>query len=418
MNIDVTLPELGENIEKGDIVKWLVRVGDVVSSEQPVMEIETGKAVVEVPTPAAGRVVKLHFAEGDSADVGTVILSLESEVSVPAKADLKSPKTAPMVKQDEPVASPTQKEGAATAKAEKRVVPPTNGGSAHAAPGVKRIAREAGVDLSSMQGTGDGGRITVTDLATRVGGGTPAAAAPLKLPDFSQWGTIERKPMSTVRKMTAEHLSQTWSTTPQVTQFDRVDITDLDALRKKLAPKAEAGGGKLTMTAIAVKLCAIALEKFPQFNASVDYAGASVIYKKYVHIGVAVDTDRGLLVPVIRDCNKRGIVELSADLVRLSELARAGKLAPDQLQGGCFSISNLGGIGGSGFTPIVNGPEVAILGMSRASMEPVWRNDQFEPRLILPLALSYDHRLIDGADAARFLRFLCEAMEEPMTLLM
>jgi pyruvate dehydrogenase E2 component (dihydrolipoamide acetyltransferase) len=223
--------------------------------------------------------------------------------------------------------------------------------------------------------------------------------------------------MSNVRKATAEHLWKSWGNTPQVTQYDKADITPLELLRKKHAGKAEAAGGKLTMTAIAIKICAIALERFPQFNTSIDMNGGIIIQKKYVNVGVAVDTERGLLVPVIRDCNKKGIIEISAELAALSEKARKAQLGLEAMQGGCFSISNLGGIGGVGFSPIVNSPEVAILGMSRADMEPRWNGTTFEPRLMLPLSLSYDHRQIDGADAARFLRFVCAALEEPMTLM-
>ncbi len=412
MKIDIPLPELGESIEKGDIVKWLVKVGDLIAMDQPVMEIETGKAVVEVPSTGAGRVAKLHFEEGDSAKVGDVILSLEGEGTIPAAAGAQGNAT---------TTKPEAKSVTAVEKATKKSSPSTspkpNGEtSLPASPGVKRIAREAGIELSQVSGTGIGGRITVSDLAARIGVSGIAPTPQMKLPDFSVWGETEVKPMSNVRKATAEHLSRSWVATPQVTQFDKADITQLDLLRKKYAAKAEAAGGKLTMTVIAVKLCAAALKKFPQFNASIDMSSATVVFKRYVHIGVAVDTDRGLLVPVLRDCDRKGMLELSTELAQLSEKARKAQLSLEQMQGGCFSISNLGGIGGTGFSPIVNGPEVAILGMSRAATEPVWTGTQFEPRLIMPLALSYDHRLIDGADAARFLRFICEAMEEPLTL--
>jgi pyruvate dehydrogenase E2 component (dihydrolipoamide acetyltransferase) len=243
-----------------------------------------------------------------------------------------------------------------------------------------------------------------------------AAAAVQPLPDFAKWGEIERKPMSNVRRKTAEHLGHAWNTIPAVTQHDQADITALEDLRKQYGPQVERAGGKLTVTAIALKILARAIQRFPQFAASIDPARGQIIYKKYVHIGVAVDTDRGLLVPVIRDVDSKGIIELSAELAKASEKARAGKLSLEEMSGGVITITNLGGIGGVGFTPIVNWPEVAILGISRGSQQPVWSGSAFEPRLMLPLSLSYDHRMIDGADAARFLRWVAEAFEQPFVL--
>jgi pyruvate dehydrogenase E2 component (dihydrolipoamide acetyltransferase) len=236
------------------------------------------------------------------------------------------------------------------------------------------------------------------------------------LPDFSQWGEVEVQPMRNIRRITAERLSAAWAAIPHVTQCDKADITELEKLRQKYAQKAEKAGGKLTITAIALKVMAGALERFPQFNSSVDMAGQSIVLKKYVHIGVAVDTDRGLIVPVIRDVDKKNIVELSVELSQFAEKTKAGKLTPAEMQGGSFTISNLGGIGGTYFTPIINSPEVAILGMSRAATEPAWNGSAFEPRLMMPLSLSYDHRVIDGADGARFLRWVCEAFEQPFLL--
>jgi len=236
------------------------------------------------------------------------------------------------------------------------------------------------------------------------------------LPDFSKWGKVERVSMRGVRRKTAEHLWEAWNTIPHVTHQDKADITELEQLRARFAPKAEEAGGKMTVTAIALKVCASALKVFPQFNASIDMAKEEIVYKQYISIGVAVDTDRGLLVPVIRDVDKKNIVELAAELTQLSKKAREKKLMPAEMAGGTFTITNLGGIGGTGFSPIVNHPEVAILGLSRSSMEPVWLNGKFEPRRVLPLSLSYDHRLIDGADAARFLRWIAEAFEQPFLL--
>jgi len=244
---------------------------------------------------------------------------------------------------------------------------------------------------------------------------TPGAA-PAPLPDFTRWGEVERKPMTNVRRKTAEHMSYAWTTIPHVTQFDRADVTGLEELRKRFAKRVEEAGGKLTVTAIAVKAVVSALRAFPQFAASIDAAQNEVVYKKYFHIGVAVDTDRGLLVPVIRNADRKNIIELSVELAVLAEKARTKKLTPEEMEGGVFTITNLGGIGGANFSPIVNSPEVAILGISRASLEPVYLNGQLAPRLMLPLALSYDHRLIDGADAARFLRWIAEAIEQPFLL--
>jgi pyruvate dehydrogenase E2 component (dihydrolipoamide acetyltransferase) len=294
---------------------------------------------------------------------------------------------------------------------------------APAAPSVRRMARELGVDINEVPGSGPAGRISVDDVKGHAkqllaGGRSRGNAASVPLPDFSRWGEIERQPMRAVRRKTAEHLSAAWATIPHVTQFDLADITGLEELRKKYAKQVEDKGGNLTVTAIAVKVIASALRVFPQFNASIDMAASEIVLKKFVNIGVAVDTDRGLLVPVIRDADQKNIVQLSVELSQLSEKARTRKISLEEMQGGCFSISNLGGIGGTYFTPIVNAPEVAILGVSRARMEPVFSKETggFVPRFMLPLSLSYDHRAIDGADGIRFLRWVAEAMEQPFLL--
>ena len=301
-----------------------------------------------------------------------------------------------------------------------------------AAPHVRRFSREVGVDIYEVKGTGPGGRISEDDVkayakALLSAAATAAQAPPRaghfaqpQLPDFAKWGKVERVSMRGVRRKTAEHLAEAWNTIPHVTQHDRADITELEQLRARFAPKAEEAGGKMTVTAIALKVCSAALKVFPQFNASIDIEKEEIVYKQYINIGVAADTDRGLLVPVIRDVDKKNIVELAVELSQLSKKARDKKLTPADMEGGTFTITNLGGIGGVGFTPIVNHPEVAILGLSRSRMEPEWIEDKdggkFEPRLILPLSLSYDHRLIDGADAARFLRWIAEAFEQPFLL--
>ncbi|MGA8865753.1 MAG: 2-oxo acid dehydrogenase subunit E2, partial [Candidatus Sulfotelmatobacter sp.] len=297
-----------------------------------------------------------------------------------------------------------------------------------AAPHVRRLAREIGVDIYDVTGTGPGGRISEDDVKARAKALVIAAAAAIQapvraghfaeptLPDFAKWGKVERVSIRGVRRKTAEHLAESWNTIPHVTQHDRADITELEQLRARFGPRAQEAGGKMTVTAIALKVCAAALKVFPQFNASIDMGKEEIVYKQYIHIGVASDTDRGLLVPVIRDVDKKNIVELAVELSQLSKKAREKKLTPGEIEGGTFTITNLGGIGGTAFTPIVNHPEVAILGLSRSRMEPEWINGKFEPRLILPLSLSYDHRLIDGADAARFLRWVAEAFEQPFLL--
>jgi pyruvate dehydrogenase E2 component (dihydrolipoamide acetyltransferase) len=283
------------------------------------------------------------------------------------------------------------------------------------------MARELGVDINQVAGSGEGGRISVDDvkahakrLVTDVLRSGGITAPPL--PDFSRWGDTERQPMRAVRRKTAEHLSSVWASVPHVTQFDVADVTALEELRHKYAKQAEAAGGALTVTAIAVKVAAAALRKFPQFNASIDMRSSEIVLKKYVNVGIAVDTDRGLLVPVIRDADRKNLVQIAVELAQLSDKARTRKIALDEMQGGCFSISNLGGIGGTYFTPLINAPEVAILGISRAAIQPRYVDGSFVPRLMLPLSLSYDHRVIDGADGIRFLRWVAEAMEQPFLL--
>ena len=468
MPTEFKIPELGENVTSGDVVRILVKPGDALAKDQPVLELETDKATIEVPSSVAGTVKEIKVKQGDKVQVGQLVLTVDGEAGASAQADAgkatpaQQPPTAAAAP-DKPKPQPTgapeegglsqQTPGQATTAATPRedespskpkrgeVVDITRGArpapqaapapvqqeaaaadgpATAAAPSVRRLARELGVDVRRVPGTGPEGRISLEDvqafvrsaLASPQAGG--AAAPPL--PDFSKWGEVERKPMSNIRRKTAEHLSHAWSVIPHVTQHDRADITALEALRKQHAPQAEKAGGKLTMTAIALKVVAAALREFPQFNSSVDLARGEIVYKKSVHVGVAADTERGLLVPVVRDVDRKGILELSSDLARLSEKARIGKLSLDEMQGGGFTITNLGGIGGVAFTPIVNWPEVAILGISRASLAPVYIGKQFEPRLMLPLSLSYDHRVIDGADAARFLRWVADAFEQPFVL--
>lgn len=432
--IEVKLPELGENVEAGDVVRVLVSAGDTVAPDQPMIELETDKATVEVPVPASGTVTEVHVREGDKVRVGQVILTLTgvpaaSERSAPARPSRPAEPEAPP-RQEAPEtplqAEGTAKQGVTTPMPIEEFIPPAGPdiepeparSSVPAAPNVRRLAREIGVDITQVQGSGPGSRVTMDDVKRHAreygpGGAISFDGRGITLPDFSKWGEIERQAMSNIRRTTAERLSQAWLTVPHVTQFDQADIVELEELRKRFSGRVEAAGGKLTITAILLKIVAAALKEFPQVNASVDMGRKEIIYKKYYHIGVAVDTDRGLLVPVIRDVDKKNIIELALELGEAAEKARNRKLALEDMQGGAFTITNLGGIGGTYFTPIVNAPEVAILGVARGRIEPVYRNGQFEPRLMLPLALSYDHRLVDGADGIRFLRRIVEHLEQP-----
>lgn len=433
---EFVLPELGEGIETGDIVQVRVAVGDTVVQEQTIVfELETDKAVVEVPSPESGTVTAIYVHPGETIKVGQRLLTLDVVQAAVAIAP-GVPGAAPLALQAEPlppVVPPVERrEPAALAPvlpADHRLpplpvqAPPAS--AAAAAPSVRRLAREIGVDINDIPGSGPGGRISLEDvkhyarrLHTSPDGmpSTSSSAPSVSLPEMTRWGAVQRQAMSNVRRRTAEHLAQAWSSIPHVTQFDRADITELEQLRQQFAKKAEAVGGKLTITAMIMKVLAAALKKFPQFNASVDMVNHEVVYKQYYHIGVAVDTDRGLLVPVIRDVDQKNILALSVELTALAERARTRKTTVEEMQGGTFTVTNLGGIGGSYFSPIINAPEVAILGVARSSMEPVYQQGQFVPRLLLPLALSYDHRLIDGADGARFLRWVVEALQQPFLL--
>ena len=404
---ELRLPELGEGIEGGDVIGVLVSVGDRIAVDHPLVEIEIDKGVVEMPATVAGTVEEVHVKVGDHAAEGQliVVVAAESDGAVAA-----APATTA-----QPIAAPAEPPPTAGAPARK-LIP--------AAPSVRRFAREIGIDISQVEGSGPRGRLSVDDVkahakalnTSRRAEAVVSAPDTPPLPDFAKWGEIEREPMSNVRRLTAAHMARAWATIPHVTQFDKADITELEAWRQKYGRRAEAAGGKLTPTAIVLKVAAAALRRFPQFCASIDVAGEQVIYKKYCHIGVAVDTPRGLLVPVVRDVDRKNIIELAVELTETAEKARTGKLAIDDMQGGCFTISNIGGIGGTAFTPIVNAPEVAILGIARSNHEPVLVDGQFEPRLMMPLSMSFDHRLIDGADGARFLRWLCEALENPFLL--
>lgn len=447
MAYEFKLPSLGENIEEADVASILVSEGDQVQADDPVVELETDKASLEVPIDKAGTIKEIRLSEGDKAKVGAVIIVLETdgtEAGDDAGDDAgdedtgeevtESVQEADSEEQAEPESEPKPEaeSGTAAATPAPQVAPTQQPsqpsldarGLAPASPTVRRFAREIGIDVNQVPGTGPGSRISVEDVkafAKSLNTGRPMTAATgampaPALPDFAKWGDVSAEPMSKIRQKTSEHMSLCWQTIPHVTQFDKADITQLEKARKQYAKKAEAAGGKLTITSILLKIVASALKKFPQFNSSLDTANQQVIYKEYCHVGIAVDTDRGLLVPVIRDVDQKNIVELSAELSGIAEKARDKKISLEDMQGGTFTITNLGGIGGTAFTPIVNWPEVAILGVARGSQEPVWEDGQFVPRLMMPLCLSYDHRVIDGADGARFLRWICEALENPFLL--
>ena len=428
------IPELGENVAGGDVTRLLVNVGDTIARDQPVLELETDKATIEVPSSVAGVVKEIK--------VGAVVLTVDGGVSsatAAAKAPVKAaaPEPAPAAPPaTAPPQGPTRVVPMPVRPAPEAVAPPATPvrlegerpAAAPASPAVRRLAREIGVDVNAVQGTGPGGRISQDDVkehARRIlssvgsagAAGVGQAARPARpLPDFQKWGQVERQPWTNIRRTTAEHLSHAWTTIPHVTQFDKADVGALEELRKKFKDQVAKAGGNLTVTAMLVRVLATAVKKFPQFNASLDMERGEIVYKQYVHVGVAVDTDRGLLVPVIRDADTKNLTEIAVELQRAAERARDRKLTIDEMSGGGITISNLGGIGGTYFTPIVNWPEVAILGVSRGVLEPVWRDDRWEPRLMLPLALSYDHRVIDGADAMRFMRWVVDAIEQPFLL--
>jgi pyruvate dehydrogenase E2 component (dihydrolipoamide acetyltransferase) len=451
---DVKIPELSESVNSADVVKVLVKLGDAVALEQPLLELETDKAVFELPSTEAGTVVEILTQKGRSVKVGEVVIRVETDgaakidaapqkaQAIPASQGRSSAPAAPLPSapaapvRSAPAALPLSSPPAPSVPAAPAAPQPSAPAgplpsapaaplpSAPAAPAVRRLARELGVDITHVRGTGPRGRISADDVkihAKLVMGGQPAAAVgqPMSLralPDFSRFGPVRREPMTKVRRITTESMAHAWSTVPKVTQYDKADVTDLEAFRTRHAKRVEAAGGKLTMTAILAKVVAGALRAFPQFNASLDVERGEIVFKEFVHVGVAVDTDRGLLVPVVRDADRKNIAVIAAEIAALAEKARTKRITPEEMEGGTFTISNLGGIGGIGFSPIVYWPQVAILGVSRAEMQPVWRGEGFEPRLVLPLSLSYDHRLIDGADGARFLRWVCQALEEPMLL--
>jgi pyruvate dehydrogenase E2 component (dihydrolipoamide acetyltransferase) len=458
MKKEIKIPDIAENVESGHIAGILVSKGDHVSADQSVVEVETDKATTDIPSPYEGEVVEIKVSQGDEVKVGQVIMVIEvgegqeggdekedgekekehkGKVKPKAKdngaddEDTDDEDTDDEVTDDEVTDDQISekqdeddedgedgedgKEKEEQDIAEKKKTDPSD---IPASPSVRRMAREMEVDLTQIEGSGPGKRITAEDVEKAASGKkSDRPRTSTKLPDFSQWGPTSREPMNNVRKITARSLQESWGITPQVTQFDEADVTNLEQFRQQHAQRVEKQGGKLTVTALLLKLSAFALQKFPRFNASVDLENEEIIYKHYCHISIAVDTPQGLLVPVIRDVDKKPLVQLSVELTDIAERARNKKIKPEELQGGNFTLSNLGGIGGTAFSPIVYAPQVAIMGVSRSNYQPRYDGDEIKKRMILPLSLSYDHRIIDGVDGAKFLRWVCDVIEDPYAVL-
>ena len=442
---EVSVPDLGDFADV-PVIEIHVAPGDVVHNEDPLVTLESDKATMDIPSPAAGTVRELRVKVGDLVSRGSPILLLDTEgaaVEPPPLTDQQEPPALdaadPVAAAREPAArsaSAAVAEGAVAAPdggppvtapggIPPRTPPPGDFDGVHASPGVRRLARELDLDLTTLSGTGPKGRITKEDVIAGVrgpapaeggvrGGSPPAGAGIPEVPaqDFSKFGPVEVRPLTRIQRLSGPALHRSWLNVPHVTHDDEADITDLDAYRRELDTAAKAEGYRVTLLAFLMKASVSALREFPRFNSSLTPEKDALIYKGYYHLGVAVDTQEGLVVPVIRDVDRKGITELSKELGATSARAREGKLGPADLQGACFTISSLGGIGGTSFTPIVNAPEVAILGVVRSKMAPVWDGSAFVPRLMLPLSLSYDHRVIDGALAARFVRYLCGVLED------
>ncbi len=435
---DILVPDIGD-FQDVPVIEIAVSPGDSVVAEDPLVTLESDKATMDVPAPAAGIVKEMKVKLGDMVSEGALILTLE--VNDTDTGAVKEP-GAQQERQAEPgtaaaAASPDPAPAPAAALPAARPSPtaslPSTASAphspSHATPSVRRFARELGVDLSRVRGTGRKGRVLRDDVTRFVKGALGGAAAgsaaepgtgipPIPAVDFAKFGDIEVQPLSRIKKISGQHLRRAWLNVPHVTHHDEADVTEMEAFRRSLKDEAASRGVRVTALSFIMKAACAALGEFPTFNASLAADGESLVMKKYFHIGVAVDTPNGLVVPVIRDVDAKGIMELGAELAELSARARDGKLKPNEMQGGCMSISSLGGIGGTAFTPIVNAPEVAILGVTRARMTPVWDGESFAPRLMLPLDLSYDHRVVDGAEAARFMRFLCNLLADVRRLLL
>ena len=446
---DFTLPDLGEGLTEAEIVKVLVREGDVIAEDAPLLEVETDKATVEIPSPMSGRVEKVHVEPNQTVKVGQVLVTF-ADAGAPVRTPAATGK--PAGKQAADTLDPTRKlapEPRTTVQdGRARQVPPTDTAPSPARPGpvpatpaTRRLARELGVDLHGVRATGPGGRVSDDDVRAAAGGGAPAPtqappaaraepaapAAPGKplathlseppLPNFEQWGAVERQPLSHLRRTIAERMTLSATVIPHVTHFDRADITELDAIIQRNLEAARARGATLTLTAFLLKAAAQALGEHPTFNATLDAAAGQLIVKRYLHLGIAVATERGLIVPVLRDVDKKPVMDLARELGALAQRVRDGKATLDDLRGGTFTITNIGALGGTGAIPIINYPEVAILGVARARLEPVVREGRIQPRLLLPLSLTFDHRVADGADGARFASAIIRRLERPELLL-
>jgi pyruvate dehydrogenase E2 component (dihydrolipoamide acetyltransferase) len=441
--VEVKVPDIGD-FDSVEIIEVLVAVGDQIAEEDSLITVESDKASMEIPSSHAGIVKEVKVKVGDSISQGDVVIVLEASADAAADSSAASEET-PAAAEEKPLekAAETSPEKPAAEKpaptpapaAEPRPSPtanidPVSFKLAHASPAVRKFARELGVDLSKVTGSGRNERIVKEDVQGFVkqvmsSGASPASGAaampgiePMPQIDFSQWGEVETKPLSKINKLTGRFLHRNWMTIPHVTQFDEADITSLEAFRKQSNKDYEKDGVKFTMLSFIMKAVAAGLKKYPRFNSSLEPSGENLVMKNYFHIGVAVDTPDGLVVPVIRDVDKKSLVDISLELREMSAKARDKKLSPADMQGGCMSISSLGGIGGTKFTPIVNAPEVAILGVSKAEMKPVWNGSEFEPRLMCPLSLSYDHRVIDGADGARFITYVSYLLADARRLLL
>jgi pyruvate dehydrogenase E2 component (dihydrolipoamide acetyltransferase) len=477
---EIKVPEISESADTGTVIEILVSEGETIEAEQSIIAVETDKASVEIPASDGGQVKEIKVSEGDEVEAGTVILTVETEEAeaengrpdepeekagqktdeegTRGKKDRKDQEkqeeeeeekeetekekkdkgeraeveeTPPEEDEDEEEEEEKEEEeeeeeALETARKKARKAPrdETPKEEVPAAPSVRRLARELAIDIYEVEGTGPGDRITADDVKAYArelisGDGREGALAEApELPDFSQWGEVERESLSSIRRATARNTATAWRQAPHVTHFDEADIALAQEYIDQHAERVKQAGGKLTLTATLVKLAATALKQFPILNASIDMKREEIIYKKYIHIGLAVDTEHGLLVPVVRDADRKSITSLAVEITELAEKARQRKLSPEQLQGGTFVVTNLGGIGGTNFTPIVYHPQAAILGVSRAAVRPVYIDGELQPRTLLPLSLSYDHRLIDGAEAARFLRWLCDTLENPLTAIM
>ena len=427
---DILVPDIGD-FDGVEVIEIMVAAGDQIAVEDPIASLESDKAAMEIPSPFAGTVKEVKISIGDKVSESSLLITLETSednttVEAPAavapakaeEADTASPA---------PVAAPASKAPAAPRPAPTASLSINEEGfrKAHASPSVRKFARELGADLFQITGTGEKNRILKEDVKAWVkqalaqgSSGAGLGVEPMPEIDFSQFGNIEIQELTRINKLTGKFLHRNWVTVPHVTQFDEADITELEQFRKQLNEESKKEGTRVTVLAFLMKALVSALKEFPRFNSSLDHTGQNLVLKKYVNIGVAMDTPDGLVVPVIRDCDRKSLIELAQELTDTSVRARNKKLSPSDMQGGCISISSLGGIGGKAFTPIVNAPEVAILGVSRSSMQPVYKNGEFVPRLMLPLSLSYDHRVIDGADGARFTSYLSTVLSDTRRLLL